>query len=162
VTQKTGERSAKAVAKPGRPLENLETVSFVCELRCQLEDRPAIGCHKANAHFSRDFGIAFSSLNSCGLMSRIDELDPNIMSTHEEGVKMAAVESKGHIGSKNSQRLGEEISSIELSVLWDLESGHVCLCGLPRPGAIDLERGYRYQNTIERLTYFRTLMFILL
>lgn len=91
--QRIGERSARAVARPGIPLEKLlnQVSSRQFKGRRGLGCIPAVCCDEANANLFGEFGVAFSCLDSDGLMSGIDQPDLRCFTTLEKCIEMPAM-----------------------------------------------------------------------
>lgn len=101
MTHKIGERSANAVARPGKPLQKLlDSQLRQWPMPITIESSPAVCCNEAYTNFARDFGISLSCLYGHCLMSRVDQADPNLFGAHEESVKMTTVKTERHCGAQ--------------------------------------------------------------
>jgi hypothetical protein len=89
VTQKIGLRSAKAVARPGRALEYLQTRQP--HTQCEVLGAPAVGSGEAHADLLADLGVPLRSVDGRLLVAGIDKLDACLASTVKESVQVAAM-----------------------------------------------------------------------
>lgn len=91
---------------------------------------PAVCCHEATSSAAADFSISFRCLHSNSLVSRVDQLDTCVCTSHQESIKMATMQTKDGADAQLMETLSQEVTSQQFATFRLLEFDAVARHGV--------------------------------